>query len=87
MIAFPPNEERWQPASRFIRASRPDQNGSYQITGLPAGDYLLAAVDVVEQGEWYDPRFLDPLRAGAVRLRLGAGEAKALDLTLGAQNQ
>ena len=87
VIAFPPNEERWQPASRFIRASRPDQNGSYQITGLPAGDYLLAAVDVVEQGEWYDPRFLDPLRAGAVRLRLGAGEAKALDLTLGAQNQ
>ena len=85
VIAFPPNEERWQPASRFIRASRPDQNGSYQITGLPAGDYLLAAVDVVEQGEWYDPRFLDPLRAGAVRLRLGAGEAKALNLTLGAQ--
>ena len=87
VIAFPPNDERWQPASRFIRASRPDQNGSYQITGLPAGDYLLAAVDVVEQGEWYDPRFLDPLRAGAVRLRLGAGEAKALNLTLGAQNQ
>ncbi len=87
VIAFPPNEERWQPASRFIRASRPDQNGSYQITGLPAGDYLLAAVDVVEQGEWYDPRFLDPLRAGAVRLRLGAGEAKALNLTLSAQRQ
>ena len=85
VIAFPPNEERWQPASRFIRASRPDQNGSYRITGLPAGDYLLAAVDVVEQGEWYDPRFLDPLRAGAVRLRLGAGEAKALNLTLSAQ--
>ena len=82
VIAFPSNDQHWQPVSRSIRASRPDQNGSCHITGLPAGDYLLAAVDVVEQGEWYDPRFLDRLHTGAARLHLDESEAKAMNLTL-----
>ena len=87
VIAFPSNEDRWRAQSRYIKASRPDQTGSYQIRGLPPGDYLLAAVDVVEQGEWYDPRFLDRLRSGAVRLSLDQGEAKALNLTLSSPRQ
>ena len=82
VIAFPSDASRWQPASRYIQASRPDQNARYQIHGLPAGEYLLSAVEVVEQGEWYDPRFLQSLRPGALRLSLDDGETRELSLTL-----
>ena len=85
VIAFPIDERRWGPESRHVQASRPDQNARYQIRGLPAGEYLLAAVDVVEQGEWHDPRFLQRLRPGALRVSLTAGEVTELNITLTSQ--
>ncbi len=83
VIAFPADESLWQPQSRHVRASRPDQNGQYQLRGLPAGDYLLSVLDVVEQGEWFDPRLLTELRDDAARVNLRAGQPRTLDLTLG----
>ena len=85
VIAFPIDERRWGPWSRYVKAARPDQNARYQIRGLPAGEYLLAAVDVVEQGEWHDPRFLQRLRPGALRVSLAAGELTELNITLTSQ--
>ena len=85
VIAFPIDESRWGPASRHVQASRPDQNARYKIRGLPAGEYLLAAVEMVEQGEWYDPRFLQRLRPGALRVSLVTGEVTKLNLALTAQ--
>ena len=85
VIAFPIDERRWGPGSRHVQASRPDQNARYQIRGLPAGEYLMAAVDVVEQGEWHDPRFLQRLRPGALRVSLAAGEVTELNITLTSQ--
>ena len=82
VIAFPIDEHRWGPASRHVRASRPDQDARYQILGLPAGEYLLTAVETVEQGEWYDPRFLQQLRPGALRVSLVAGDVTEFNLTL-----
>ena len=82
VIAFPTNDALWQPQSRHIMASRPDQNAQYRIRGLPPGDYLLTVVEVVEQGEWFDPRFLDDLRRRAARVSLRDGESKSLDLGL-----
>ena len=81
VVAFPLDESLWQPQSRSIKASRPDQNGRYEIAGLPAGEYLLAAVDAVQQGEWFDPRFLRQLRAGSLHVSLGEGDT--MDLNLG----
>ena len=37
VIAFPTDERLWQPQSRHIKASRPDQNALYRIRGLPPG--------------------------------------------------
>ena len=82
VIAFSTDEQRWQPQSRHIMASRPDQNGQYRLRGLPPGNYLLSAVELVEQGEWFDPRFLGNLRRQAARVTLRDGESKALNLGL-----
>ena len=80
VIAFPTDEQLWQPQSRHIMASRPDQNGQYRMRGLPPGAYLLSAVEVVEQGEWFDPRFLGELRQHAARVTLRDGESTSLNL-------
>jgi hypothetical protein len=84
VIAFPTDDALWQPQSRHIMASRPNQNAQYQIRGLPPGDYLLSAVEVVQDGEWFDPRFLEELRRRSARVTLRDGESKSLNLALGA---
>ena len=85
VIAFPIDSSLWLPLARQIRASRPDQNARYQIRGLPPGDYWLVAVDVVQDGEWYDPRFLQRVRSGAARVTIREGDITSLNLTIGPQ--
>jgi hypothetical protein len=76
VLAFPTDNTLWRPQARQIMTARPDQTGKYQIRGLPAGDYYVTAVDPAEQGEWFEPAFLDQHRAGAARLTLGDGDVK-----------
>ncbi len=80
VVIFPDDERLWYPQSRHVDAARTDANGAYRVTGLPAGRYLAIAVEDVEQGEWFDPAFLNQIKGGAVRLTLGEGEQKAQDL-------
>ena len=58
---FPANKAYWVPQSRRILSTRPGSDGHFKFPNLPAGDYLIAAVTDVEQGEWYDPAFLAQL--------------------------
>jgi len=85
VIAFPTDDALWQPQSRHIRALRPDQNAQYRIRGLPPGDYLLSVVEVIQEGEWFDPRLLGELRRRAARVSLRDGESKSLNLALETQ--
>ena len=82
-VLFARDRGKWQPQSRYIRTARPDQDGRFKISGLPAGDYLAIALDFIEQGQANDPEFLDRIQDRAVRFSLGENEAKALDLKLG----
>ena len=79
MLAFPTDPSLWRPQARQIMTARPDQNGKFQIRGLPPGEYYLATVDPAEQGEWFEPAFLDEHRAGAARVTLGDGDVKTQD--------
>ena len=58
------------------------RRGEFSIKGLPAGKYLIAAVDCVQDGQWYDPEFLADLRSRAQRLLLAEAESKRIDLTV-----
>ena len=82
VLAFPTDASLWRPLARQIMTARPDQNGKYQIRGLPPGDYYLATVDPAEQGEWFEPAFLDQQRIGAVRLLLADGDVKTHDFRI-----
>lgn len=82
VVVFPDDTSRWRDDSRTVRATRPDQRGEFSIKGLPAGNYLIAAVDYVQDGQWYDPEFLADLRPRAQRLLLAEAESKRIDLTV-----
>ena len=79
VLAFPADSTLWRPLSRQIMTARPDQTGKYRIRGLPPGDYYLATVDPSQQGEWFEPAYLDEHRTGAVRIGLSEGDVKTKD--------
>lgn len=65
-----------------IRAFRAEVSGAFTVTGLPAGDYYIAAIDEATSDGWQDPRRLDALRQVATRVSIKAGEQKRLDLRI-----
>ncbi len=89
-MIFPEDRALWRGSekstlgaeSRRVRAARPDQRGEFSFKGLPAGSYLVAAVDYVEQDQWGDPEYLAELAPRARRLTLTDGEYKRIDLTV-----
>ena len=80
VIVFADDASRWSDDSRWVRAVRPDQEGRYQIQGLPPGDYLAVAVDYVEEGAWNEADYLESLRARAQRVPLRDAESRSLSL-------
>lgn len=79
VLAFSTDPSLWRAQSRQIMTARPDQTGKYRIRGLPPGDYYLATVDPAEQGEWFEPAYLDEHRAGASRIAISEGDSKTHD--------
>ena len=82
VVAFPPEPSQWTPRSRRLQSARPDQLGRFSLSALPAGEYLVAAVDDLEDGEASDPEFLESLRAKATPITIGDGEQKTVDLRI-----
>lgn len=80
VIAFSADPQHWRAQSRRIAAVRTDSSGAFHVRNLPPGDYLLAAVDDVQQGEWFDPAYLEQIRADAKRISLSEGDKKTQDL-------
>jgi hypothetical protein len=85
VIAFPAERARWtnfgiQPAR--IKASAGSTRGVYTLRALPAGDYLIVAVDDDVAGRWKDPAFLEAASRVATPFSIAWGETKTLNLTL-----
>jgi hypothetical protein len=85
VLAFGTDPDLWRPLARQIATARPDQNGKYQIKTLPPGAYFLVTVDPAEQGEWFEPAFLDQQRMAASRVSLGEGDIKTQDFRVKTQ--
>jgi len=58
-----------------------DEQGRFRINGLPPLErYLAVATDYLEDGEHYDPEFLERMRSNAVEFSLGDVESRAVEL-------
>jgi hypothetical protein len=82
VVAFAQDDAKWTPHTRFIAASAANLNGAFEITGLPAGDYVVVAVPPIEAGEETDPERLKGWRAVGRTITLANGQASTVGLTL-----
>jgi len=80
-VAFPEDRNRWEDPTRYIGVARPDQQGRFSVAGLPAGSYLVAVVNNMEEGEWTNKDLLEQLRRRALSVTLAEGERKDIRLT------
>ena len=83
VVAFAEDESKWGLASsRWVASARPDQDGRFEFTQLPAGKFLAVAVDYVAQGEWNDPEWLARAAKNATKVTIEEGASATLDLKL-----
>ena len=82
VVAFSADANRWGYLTRFVRSARPDQDGRFTIRALPADDYLVVAVEYLENGQEFDPEQLRAWQPLATKVALGEGESKTISLRL-----
>jgi hypothetical protein len=86
VVVFPSNDKLWTFQSRFIKAARPDQDGKYEMSALPPdGNYLVVALQGLEDGQAGDPEFLATVKDLATKFSIAEGETKAVDVKLSAR--
>jgi hypothetical protein len=84
LIVFSADPRHWVPRTRRTQQVRPDISGRFIARDLPAGDYLIAAVTDLEDGQWNDPAFLAALAASSpVKITLAEGDRKVQDIRIG----
>jgi hypothetical protein len=90
-IAFAADRARWGRQSRYIKAAPCGPDGTFSIPGLPASEYLVAAVDRIQTangtGEWQDPDVLEALVVDAARVTLADGQTATVSAKLKVRSQ
>ena len=84
VVSFSDDNTLWKSQSRFVRTTRPNQEGTFDIKGLPPAKYLGVAVDSLETGTQNDPDVLERLRPRAKSFMLIDGQTQTLNLELSA---
>jgi uncharacterized protein (DUF2141 family) len=82
IVVLPADRALWRPKSRRIVSVRPSTDGQFSFTGLPAGEYLLAAMTDVDPIDLADPEFLAQLVPAAVKVTVVEGEARTQPLRI-----
>jgi uncharacterized protein (DUF2141 family) len=83
VILFSVDKTFWgQRSRRFKTPVRAGMDGKFTFTGLPAGDYYLAALTDFEPSDVSNPLFLEQVIPSAVKVTVAEGEKKAQDLKL-----
>ena len=65
-----------------LKSAVTQSNGAFLFNNLPAGEYLVAAIDRARQRTWRDPAYLTELERQASRITLSWGQAATQSLTM-----
>jgi hypothetical protein len=82
VVAFSTDRANWFRGSRHLKRAATGPNGSFDVDGLPPGEYFIAAADALPPGEWQAPESLDVLAQRATRVTVSEGEARTITLRL-----
>ena len=83
VVVFPMERDLWHARSRHVRVGQSAPDGSFQVTGLPPGDYMVAAVrarDARSLATFVEQDALENLSEVASRVRLAEGQRQFLEL-------
>lgn len=83
VVAFSTNSVYWRPNSRHVEMTYPDALGRFEIRGLPAGSYRVAATRAIDQSDLGNPAVFDRLSTlqHVATLSLRPGQIVRQDLT------
>ena len=74
VVVFPTDRTKWSVTPRLLRLARPAEDGSFEVSSLPPGEYWVAATDPVEgadvSGDWLKTETLERLSFRATRVTL-----------------
>jgi transcriptional regulator GlxA family with amidase domain len=74
VVVFPTDRTKWSETARSLRLVRPAQDGSFEVSSLPPGEYWVAATDPMNgtdaSGDWLKPETLQQLSFRATRVTL-----------------
>ncbi len=83
IVMFPTAPDQWFAASRYMRHTRAGHDATFTVSGMPPGDYWIAALNTPGSTfDWLDPIFLHRLASRAARLTLDEGAHAAVTLRL-----
>ena len=83
VIVFPADDTAFTDSGaspRRLASARTNADGTYKITGLPPGNYYVAAVPDETAADWQDAKFLRSLAAGARQIALDDADRKVQDV-------
>jgi len=74
VVVFPTDRTKWLEPSQSLKVARPAQDGSFEVTSLPPGEYWVAATDPMSgadvSGDGLKPEMLEQLSFRATRVTL-----------------
>jgi protocatechuate 3,4-dioxygenase beta subunit len=86
VVIFSTDADKWFSQSPFLKLGSPAQDGTFNVSGLPPDEYLVAALDRIDGGpnfgDWQNPAVLTTLTATAKRVKLGSGQTVSTELRM-----
>jgi hypothetical protein len=82
VVAFAVDADKRDGDSRFFGVARSGRDGSFDLAGLPPGDYFVTSDRMRDADDWHDPELLDALARSAQRVTLVEGQTLSLAVTV-----
>jgi protocatechuate 3,4-dioxygenase beta subunit len=82
VVVFPEDTHQWTTQSRFIATALTAPDGTFAFGSLLPGNYLVCALEYLDENAWTDPDVLRQLRAIASPLSIAKHDKQTVTLTL-----
>lgn len=85
VVLFPSDRAGWVDfglTPRRLLERVPDQTGTFEFSGIPAGEYLLAAFVSDGLRDWREPESLERLSRQATSVKVGEGDRRTISISV-----